>query len=85
MRRLMQIILSIVFLFALSLFGASGEADATVHAGSAADCSGCHQDDYSLKGADASSTCLGCHARDYQVLTVDGSAYTPAGDYYWLT
>ncbi len=43
---------------------------------------------YLLKGTDPSSTCLNCHSHSgasYQVLSTDGSAYTPGGDFYWLS
>jgi len=41
-----------------------------------------------LKGFGPSSTCLICHAKSgeaYSVLTNDGSAFTPGGDFYWLS
>jgi len=43
-----------------------------------------------LKGTDASSTCLNCHAGNgsptsYHVLSGNGSAWTPGGDFFWLT
>jgi hypothetical protein len=69
----------------LVVFALSSPARSAFHDGSEASCEGCHQADYSLKGADPSSTCLGCHASTYRVLSDDGSAYTPAGDFYWLT
>ena len=69
----------------LVVFALSSPARAAFHDGSDASCEGCHQADFSLKGSDASSTCLGCHANTYRVYTTDGSAYTPAGDFYWLT
>lgn len=37
------------------------------------------------KGADPSSTCLGCHANIYKAQSTDGSAYTPGGDFFWLS
>lgn len=81
----MRSIISATILITLFLLGASGEAGATFHDGSASACEGCHTAEMALKGADPSSTCLGCHASTYRVLTADGSAYTPAGDFYWLT
>ncbi len=43
---------------------------------------------YLLKGTDPSSTCLNCHSQptgnNIQVLSLDGTAYTPGGDFYWL-
>lgn len=41
----------------------------------------------SLKGSDPSSTCLPCHSRRdaYNVKSSDGSSFTPAGDFYWLS
>jgi hypothetical protein len=43
-----------------------------------------------LKGTDASSTCLNCHAgsgspTSYHILSTNGSAWTPGGDFFWLT
>jgi hypothetical protein len=43
-----------------------------------------------LKGTDASSTCLNCHAGNgsptsYHVFSPNGSAWTPGGDFFWLT
>lgn len=41
-----------------------------------------------LRGSDASSTCLGCHAETeepHNILSQSGSAFTPGGDFYWLT
>jgi hypothetical protein len=38
-----------------------------------------------LNGPDASSTCLNCHAKTMRVLTGNGSAFTPGGDFFWLT
>ena len=38
-----------------------------------------------LRGSDPSSTCLRCHTKIIQVLSTDGSAYTPGGDFFWLT
>jgi hypothetical protein len=78
-------IISAVLLITLFLLGAPGESIAIFHNGSVASCDGCHTADMALKGGDPSSTCLGCHATTYRVLTRDGSAYTPAGDFYWLS
>jgi len=36
-------------------------------------------------GSDPSSTCLKCHAVIYKSVSADGSAFTPGGDFYWLT
>jgi hypothetical protein len=38
-----------------------------------------------LRGTDPSSTCLRCHEEMMKVLSGDGSAYTPGGDFFWLT
>jgi hypothetical protein len=43
-----------------------------------------------LKGTDASSTCLNCHAgagspTSYHIYSTDASAFTPGGDFFWLT
>ncbi|MDA8324607.1 MAG: hypothetical protein M0033_00145 [Nitrospiraceae bacterium] len=41
---------------------------------------------YLLLGSDASSTCLNCHSKPpVSVLSADGSAFTPGGDFFWLT
>ena len=40
---------------------------------------------YLTVGADPSSTCLSCHIRIYKAMSTDGSAYTPGGDFYWMT
>lgn len=41
-------------------------------------------------GTDASSTCLFCHAGagsagSYHIASTNGNAYTPGGDFFWLT
>ena len=38
-------------------------------------------------GSDPSSTCLNCHegSGSYHMFSADGSAFTPGGDFYWLT
>jgi hypothetical protein len=71
----------------------------TFHDGGPGFCDGCHRTEMSapsggagprsalLRGSDASSTCLRCHAETGNpeaVFTRDGSAFTPAGDFYWL-
>jgi hypothetical protein len=41
-----------------------------------------------LRGSDPSSTCLRCHAevgKFFNVMSQDGSSFTPAGDFYWLS
>ena len=43
-----------------------------------------------LRGTDASSTCLNCHAgtgsaTSEYVLTADATAWSPGGDFFWLT
>ncbi|MBW1842803.1 MAG: cytochrome C [Deltaproteobacteria bacterium] len=43
-----------------------------------------------LKGSDPSSTCLNCHAgagssRSYHSMSADGTVWSPAGDFFWLT
>jgi hypothetical protein len=43
-----------------------------------------------LKGSDPSSTCLNCHAgagspTSYHIMSTDASAWTPGGDFFWLT
>lgn len=41
--------------------------------------------DYLMIGSDPSSTCLNCHNRIYRAMSDDGSAYTPGGDFWWIT
>lgn len=81
----MRSIVPAACLMTLLLLSLLKDARASFHDSSAASCTGCHTADMGLKGADPSSTCLSCHASTFQVLTTDGSAYTPAGDFYWLT
>src|SRR5210317_1857956 len=43
-----------------------------------------------LKGSDPSSTCLNCHAgagsaKSYHSMSTDGTVWSPAGDFFWLT
>jgi hypothetical protein len=73
------------FLTILTVLALQASAFAAFHDGSEDSCAGCHKDDASLIGPDPSSTCLHCHASNFRVFTSDGSAYTPAGDFYWLT
>ncbi len=40
---------------------------------------------YLTKGSDNSSTCLNCHQNIYKAMSTDGSAYTAAGDFFYLT
>jgi len=39
------------------------------------------------KGTDPSSTCLNCHqgSGSYHIFSNNGAAFTPGGDFYWLT
>lgn len=54
---------------------------ASIHDGKILDCNGCHN----IKAPDPSSICLDCHAHEYRVLSEKGDAYTPGGDFYWLS
>lgn len=38
-----------------------------------------------LVGSDPSSACLTCHLGIYKAMSTDGSAYTPGGDFFWVT
>jgi hypothetical protein len=77
--------LPFTLLVLLVLLASPSPAQSAFHDGSQASCAGCHKDDFSLNGQDPSSTCLGCHTHTHRVLSDDGSAYTPPGDFYWLT
>lgn len=57
------------------------------HNGSASNCQGCHTNPPQLKGSDPGSTCLICHAilsAPQNIKSLDGSSFTPGGDFYWL-
>jgi len=67
------------------------------HTGGVASCSGCHSMHSPQAGgiqplllsSDSSSTCLNCHANtgganSPAIFSMDGSAMTPGGDFYWL-
>jgi len=43
--------------------------------------------EYLLLGSDPSSTCLNCHQGSgrYHIFSNDGSAFSPGGDFYWMT
>ncbi len=56
-------------------------AHASIHDGEMPDCNGCH----TIKAPDPSSLCLDCHAPEYRVLSEKGDAYTPGGDFFWLS
>lgn len=68
------------------------------HSGGVGQCDGCHimhnsQDGISnwlLPGTDPSSICLSCHSgagasNSYHIASLDGSAMSPGGDFYWLS
>jgi len=66
----------------ISLLTASvPQSQAGFHEGEELDCNGCH----GFTTPDPSSRCLHCHAQQYRVLSQTGDAYTPAGDFFWLT
>jgi hypothetical protein len=54
---------------------------ASIHDGELPDCNGCH----SIEAPDPSSLCLECHAQEFRVLSKGGNAYTPGGDFFWLS
>lgn len=56
-------------------------AQAGFHEGEKLNCIGCH----GFTAPDPSSRCLHCHAKEYRVLSEEGDAYTPGGDFFWLT
>ncbi|MDA8088479.1 MAG: hypothetical protein M0Z75_17500 [Nitrospiraceae bacterium] len=67
-------------------FVTPGASNATVAGGLPAGVAGQAANTYLLQGSDASSTCLNCHSKSpISVLTTDGSAFTPGGDFFWLT
>jgi hypothetical protein len=51
------------------------------HEGDKLDCIACH----GVTAPDPSSMCLECHAQKFRVLSPAGDAYTPGGDFFWLT
>ena len=66
-----------IFLFAAFV----PHSQAGFHEGDTLDCLACH----GIGAPDPSSVCLECHARKFRVLSPTGDAYTPGGDFFWLT
>ncbi len=75
------------FLALFLTYAGPGIADTVFHNGSADNCQGCHTNPPQLIRSDPSSTCLSCHATSgvrQNVKSLNGSSFTPGGDFYWL-
>jgi len=91
--------LGLIFTIAALITLGLGSAAFAFHGGGVAHCDGCHTIHNSdggdvvndsansqlLVGADPSSACLTCHDSIYMSMSADGSAFTPGGDFYWLS